>query len=137
MVQSIFTLISQTSITSFTDWRGNRHRCSLPFESFISHSVEYTEIVKNQHRFLLMPRPSKIMAVSMNFLSVSGYLSKNRTMKFCQGGKARPHLLQKILKYEWSTGVSFFPPCFSLIITYCTAFTFTEAIYTQLPSISI
>jgi hypothetical protein len=46
------------------------------FHSFISHSIEYIEIVKSLKEFLNTALPSKFMAVLLNFRPIPRYLSK-------------------------------------------------------------
>ncbi len=44
------------------------------FDSFISHWIEYIEIVKSLKGFLPNARPSKVMAVLLNFQAIAMYL---------------------------------------------------------------
>jgi hypothetical protein len=49
------------------------------FDSFISHSVEYIEVVKSLKGFLPTTLPSKVMAVLLNFRPIPMYLPKKWT----------------------------------------------------------
>ncbi len=60
------------TITNEGTTRGDTSR----FDSFISHSVKYIEIVKSLKGFLPMALPSKVMAVLPNFGPTPSYLPK-------------------------------------------------------------
>ena len=49
---------------------------TLRFDSFVSHSIEYVEVVKCLKGFFPMAVPSKVMAVLLSFRAIPMYLPK-------------------------------------------------------------
>ncbi len=49
---------------------------TLRFDSFISHLIEYIEVVKSLKGFFPMALPSKVMAVLLSFRAIPMYLPK-------------------------------------------------------------
>ncbi len=63
-------MFNQTLDTYEGSTRGGTFR----FRSFISHLVEYIEVVKSLKGFLPNARLSKVMAVLLNFQAIAMYL---------------------------------------------------------------
>ena len=77
------TLLNLIVTFNFSTNEETTQGVSFRFHSFISHSIEYVEIVKSLKRFLPMVLPSNVMAVLLNFRPIPRYLpEKNQITEF-------------------------------------------------------
>lgn len=63
-------------LSIFSSYEATTRHDTSRFDSFISDSISYIEIVKSLKEFLPMAVPSKFMAVLLNFTPISRYLLK-------------------------------------------------------------
>ncbi len=77
----VFVRFSCISIKLYT-YKETNGGVTSRFDSFISHSIEYIEIVQSLKGFLLMALHSKVMTVLLNFRPIPRYLPKNQIVEF-------------------------------------------------------